>query len=109
MAHASNAILLRYPSLRCIPSLVIEGNGYTVKFIGSSLFCPSISTQVVWHDCLEPTEAHPTALNIVLAPVGQAFDGRVCCSQRLSGLGSAVCAILAIAVGCSVQFLLHGN
>jgi hypothetical protein len=31
------AILFRHPSLRGIPDLVVEGDGYTLEFIGSIL------------------------------------------------------------------------
>jgi hypothetical protein len=33
----SGAILFRHPSLRGIPDLVVEGDGYTLEFIGSTL------------------------------------------------------------------------
>ncbi|MCP9915154.1 hypothetical protein [Cyanobium sp. ATX 6F1] len=38
----SGAILFRHPSLRGIPDLVIEGDGYTIEFIGSTLLCLDI-------------------------------------------------------------------
>ena len=31
------AILFRHPTLRGIPDLVVEGDGYTLEFIGSTL------------------------------------------------------------------------
>jgi hypothetical protein len=39
----SGAILFRHPSLRGIPDLVVEGDGYTFEFIGSILLCLDIS------------------------------------------------------------------
>lgn len=39
----SGAILFRHPSLRGIPDLVVEGDGYTLEFIGSTLLCLDIS------------------------------------------------------------------
>ena len=33
------AILFRHPSLRGIPDLVLEGDGYTLEFIGATLLC----------------------------------------------------------------------
>jgi hypothetical protein len=36
------AILFRHPSLRGIPALVVEGDGYTLEFIGSTLLCLDI-------------------------------------------------------------------
>ncbi len=38
----SGAILFRHPSLRGIPDLVVEGDGYTIEFIGSTLLCLDI-------------------------------------------------------------------
>ena len=38
----SGAILMRHPSLRGIPDLVLEGDGYTLEFIGSTLLCVDI-------------------------------------------------------------------
>jgi hypothetical protein len=38
----SGAILFRHPSLRGIPDLVLEGDGYTLEFIGSTLLCVDI-------------------------------------------------------------------
>ena len=38
----SGAILFRHPSLRCIPDLVVEGDGYTMEFIGPTLLCLDI-------------------------------------------------------------------
>lgn len=38
----SGAILLRHPSLRGIPDLVVEGDGYTLEFIGPALLCLDI-------------------------------------------------------------------
>ena len=39
----SGAILFRHPNLRGIPDLVVEGDGYTLEFIGSTLLCLDIS------------------------------------------------------------------
>ena len=38
----SGAILLRHPSLRGIPDLVLEGDGYTLEFMGPTLLCVDI-------------------------------------------------------------------
>ena len=38
----SGAILFRHLSLRGIPDLVVEGDGYTLEFIGSTLLCLDI-------------------------------------------------------------------
>ena len=38
----TGAILFRHPSLRGIPDLVVEGDGYTLEFIGSTLLCLDI-------------------------------------------------------------------
>lgn len=38
----SGAILFRHPSLRGIPDLVVEGDGYTLEFIGPTLLCLDI-------------------------------------------------------------------
>lgn len=38
----SGAILFRHPSLRGIPDLILEGDGYTLEFIGSTLLCVDI-------------------------------------------------------------------
>jgi hypothetical protein len=38
----SGAILFRHPSLRGIPDLVVEGDGYTMEFIGPTLLCLDI-------------------------------------------------------------------
>ena len=37
------AILICHPSLRGIPDLVVEGDSYTLEFIGSTLLCLDIS------------------------------------------------------------------
>ena len=34
--------LMRHPSLRGIPDLVLEGDGYTLEFIGPTLLCVDI-------------------------------------------------------------------
>jgi hypothetical protein len=39
----TGAILFRHPTLRGMPDLVVEGNGYTLEFIGSTLLCIDIS------------------------------------------------------------------
>lgn len=39
----NRAILFRPPGLRGIPDLVVEGDGYTLEFIGSTLLCLDIS------------------------------------------------------------------
>ena len=38
----SGAILFRHPSLRGIPDLVLEGDGYTLEFMGPTLLCIDI-------------------------------------------------------------------
>jgi hypothetical protein len=38
----SGAILFRHPSLRGIPDLILEGDGYTLEFIGPTLLCVDI-------------------------------------------------------------------
>lgn len=38
----SGAILFRHPSLRGIPDLILEGDGYTLEFIGATLLCVDI-------------------------------------------------------------------
>ena len=39
----TGAILFRHPTLRGIPDLVLEGDGYTMEFIGPTLPCLGIS------------------------------------------------------------------
>jgi hypothetical protein len=39
----SGAILFRHSSLRGIPDLVVEGDGYTLEFIGPTMLCLDIS------------------------------------------------------------------
>ena len=39
---ASGAILFRHPTLRGVPDLVVEGDGYTLEFIGPTLLCLDI-------------------------------------------------------------------
>lgn len=39
----TGAILFRHPTLRGIPDLVVEGDGYTLEFIGPILLCLDIS------------------------------------------------------------------
>ncbi|MFM8662057.1 MAG: hypothetical protein ACKOCI_12115 [Cyanobium sp.] len=38
----TGAILFRHPTLRGIPDLVVEGDGYTMEFIGPTLLCLDI-------------------------------------------------------------------
>lgn len=38
----SGAILFRHPTLRGLPDLVVEGEGYTLEFIGPTLLCLDI-------------------------------------------------------------------
>ncbi|MGL6135506.1 MAG: hypothetical protein ACRC1L_15170 [Prochlorococcaceae cyanobacterium] len=38
----TGAILFRHRTLRCIPDLVLEGDGYTLEFIGPTLLCIDI-------------------------------------------------------------------
>ena len=38
----TGAILFRHTSLRGIPDLVVEGDGYTMEFIGPTLLCLDI-------------------------------------------------------------------
>lgn len=38
----TGAILFRHPTLRGIPDLVLEGDGYTLEFVGSTLLCVDI-------------------------------------------------------------------
>jgi len=42
----TGAILLRNPTLRGIPDLVVEGDGYTLEFMGSTLLCLDISDPI---------------------------------------------------------------
>jgi hypothetical protein len=39
----TGAILIRHPLLRGLPDLVIEGEGYTLEFIGPTLLCLDIT------------------------------------------------------------------
>ena len=39
----TGAILFRHPRLRGLPDLVIEGEGYTLEFIGPTLLCLDIT------------------------------------------------------------------
>ncbi len=39
----TGSILFRHPTLRGLPDLVVEGDGYTLEFIGSTLLCLDIS------------------------------------------------------------------
>jgi hypothetical protein len=39
---ATGAILFRHPTLQGIPDLVVEGDGYTMEFIGPTLLCLDI-------------------------------------------------------------------
>jgi hypothetical protein len=38
----TGAILFRHPTLRGVPDLVVEGDGYTLEFIGPTLLCLDI-------------------------------------------------------------------
>ena len=38
----SGAILFRHPTLRGLPDLVVEGDGYTLEVIGPTLLCLDI-------------------------------------------------------------------
>jgi hypothetical protein len=38
----NGAILFRHPTLQGIPDLVVEGDGYTMEFIGPTLLCLDI-------------------------------------------------------------------
>ena len=38
----TGAILFRHPTLRGLPDLVVEGDGYTLEFIGPTLLCLDI-------------------------------------------------------------------
>lgn len=38
----SGAILFRHPTLLGLPDLVVEGDGYTLEFIGPTLLCLDI-------------------------------------------------------------------
>ena len=49
----TGAILFHHPTLRGIPDLVVEGDGYTLEFIGPTLLCLDIS--------------HPTGMARLLA------------------------------------------
>ncbi len=44
----NGAILFRHPSLRGIPDLVLEGDGYTLEFIGATLLCVDIRNAGGW-------------------------------------------------------------
>lgn len=59
----TGAILFRHHTLRGIPDLVVEGDGYTLEFIGPTLPCPDIS---------DPTGSAPLLADPVKAhlPVG---------------------------------------
>jgi hypothetical protein len=39
----TGVILFCHPTLRSIPDLVVEGDGYTLEFIGPTLLCLDIS------------------------------------------------------------------
>ena len=39
----TGAILFRHPTLHGIPDLVVEGDGYTLEFIGPTLLCLDIN------------------------------------------------------------------
>ena len=39
---SNGAILFRHPTLRGIPDLVVEADGYTMEFIGPTLLCLDI-------------------------------------------------------------------
>ena len=39
----TGAILFRHPNLTGIPDLVVEGDGYTMEFIGATLLCLDIT------------------------------------------------------------------
>ena len=38
----TGAILFRHPTLQGIPDLVVEGDGYTMEFLGPNLLCLDI-------------------------------------------------------------------
>ncbi|MFN6352353.1 MAG: hypothetical protein ACK40D_05695 [Cyanobacteriota bacterium] len=42
----TGAILFRHPVLRGIPDLVLEGDGYTLEFIGPTLLCLDIQDPI---------------------------------------------------------------
>ena len=42
----TGAILFRHPVLRGIPDLVLEGDGYTMDFIGPTLLCLDIQDPI---------------------------------------------------------------
>jgi hypothetical protein len=42
----TGAILFRHPVLRGIPDLVLEGDGYTMEFIGPMLLCLDIQDPI---------------------------------------------------------------
>jgi hypothetical protein len=42
----TGAILFRHPVLRGIPDLVLEGDGYTMEFIGPTLLCLDIQDPI---------------------------------------------------------------
>jgi len=42
----TGAILFRHPVLRGIPDLVVEGDGYTLEFIGPTLLCLAIQDPI---------------------------------------------------------------
>ena len=56
----SGAILLRHPSLRGIPDLVLEGDGYTLEFMGPTLLCVDIRNSAGLAKLL----AEPSKLNL---------------------------------------------
>jgi hypothetical protein len=55
----TGAILFRQTSLRGIPDLVVEGDGYTLEFIGPTLLCLDISDPTGKARLLaDPVKAH---------------------------------------------------
>lgn len=55
----TGAILFRHTSLRGIPDLVVEGDGYTLEFIGPTLLCLDISDPTgVARLLADPVKAH---------------------------------------------------
>jgi hypothetical protein len=47
----TGAILFRHPELRGIPDLVVEGDGYTLEFIGSNCSALTSRIRAAWCAC----------------------------------------------------------
>ncbi|MFM7436670.1 MAG: hypothetical protein ACKO1Q_11985 [Vulcanococcus sp.] len=47
----TGAILFRHPNITGLPDRVVEGDGYTMEFIGSTLLCLDITDQEPLETC----------------------------------------------------------